>query len=127
MEFFVDNLRDHFQSFLPVSPTASVHPKSVIVVKGRSFNLNCKVDGYPRPTLMWTRDGVRLPSTSTKVNGSLEIVSADIEDSGSYRCVASNKVGRGEALVNVTILGMDTGLPSSVLIIGNGQPWSIEF
>uniref|UniRef100_A0A8C2Z3N4 Neural cell adhesion molecule L1-like protein n=1 Tax=Cyclopterus lumpus TaxID=8103 RepID=A0A8C2Z3N4_CYCLU len=66
------------------------------VVVGRDIVINCSVFGSPPPTISWTRffskpiGGERFFS----LNGSLQIISAEKNDSGKYVCVASNKEGK---------------------------------
>ncbi|XP_055516059.1 hemicentin-1-like [Leucoraja erinacea] len=59
--------------------------------------LHCESTGAPKPTVVWSKDGVRLhPGESqynTDANGSLVIAAPSSEDAGVYVCTASNVVG----------------------------------
>ena len=60
--------------------------------------LNCKADGYPLPTINWTR----LPDNIT-VSKVLNITGK--QDEGLYRCTAENGVGNASTQdVNITVL-----------------------
>lgn len=45
----------------------------------------------------------QLPPRAEVDGGDLQINLATAEDAGSYKCVASNKVGSSEAFVKVTV------------------------
>lgn len=49
------------------------------------------VSGYPQPQYKWLKDGE--PITDLSSESFYRIISAKHEDEGSYRCIASNKVG----------------------------------
>uniref|UniRef100_A0A1B0D4F3 Ig-like domain-containing protein n=1 Tax=Phlebotomus papatasi TaxID=29031 RepID=A0A1B0D4F3_PHLPP len=53
------------------------------VAEHQPVNLECYADGYPRPSITWTRDGNVLKITSTRK-----------EDRGTYYCLAENDVGK---------------------------------
>ena len=63
---------------------------------------SCSVVGNPPPSVSWTKNGVELNFTanhrvslfSTNNNHSLAITDVQHSDTGQYRCVASNTVGR---------------------------------
>ncbi|CAH1786157.1 unnamed protein product, partial [Owenia fusiformis] len=69
----------------------------VTVVQGRSVTLPCEVSGDPRPIIEWTRNSNRISPTDPHyfINelGSLEIFSADPQDSATYSCEAMNVAG----------------------------------
>ncbi|XP_033123497.1 contactin-3-like [Anneissia japonica] len=68
------------------------------VLKGDTVTLQCFFSGRPAPTLSWTRtNGLSLPEGSYLNERSQELVIPDIqiEDSGTYRCSASNTVQSG--------------------------------
>ena len=49
-------------SFLAVPPKWIREPQDVHAILGRDVVLNCEVEGYPRPTTLWTRANGKLPS-----------------------------------------------------------------
>ncbi|XP_034393118.1 neural cell adhesion molecule L1-like protein isoform X10 [Cyclopterus lumpus] len=67
------------------------------VVVGRDIVINCSVFGSPPPTISWAKDETLEPIGGERffsLNGSLQIISAEKNDSGKYVCVASNKEGK---------------------------------
>ncbi|XP_064650190.1 hemicentin-1-like isoform X2 [Lineus longissimus] len=68
-----------------------------IVIQGNPITLPCKVTGDPRPLLQWTKDGNRIPVTDPHYligeDGSLNIFSADPQDTAMYACTALNVAG----------------------------------
>nr|XP_003469322.2 brother of CDO [Cavia porcellus] len=75
--------------------------QTVIVTKGQSLILECVASGIPPPQVTWAKDG----SSVTGYNktrfllSNLLIDTASEEDSGTYRCMASNGVGEPGAAV----------------------------
>lgn len=74
------------------------------VVEGQTVTLTCKVNEESKPEIQWYRDGVKVDITSkhiTTVHESdgtikLTIHEATSLDVGSYRCEASNRVGKAD-------------------------------
>ncbi|XP_059189715.1 neural cell adhesion molecule L1-like protein [Centropristis striata] len=67
------------------------------VVLGGDIVMNCSVFGSPPPSIYWAK--VETPETIDAerifpLNGSLQIISAEKNDSGEYVCVASNTEGK---------------------------------
>uniref|UniRef100_A0A3B5MDC4 Ig-like domain-containing protein n=1 Tax=Xiphophorus couchianus TaxID=32473 RepID=A0A3B5MDC4_9TELE len=84
-------------------PYATLVPDDVAVRVGEVIRLQCLVHGTPPLTYKWTKlDGV-LPSRAQASEGDLQIDLATSEDAGSYKCVASNRVGKSEVVAKVTV------------------------
>ncbi|XP_059620977.1 lachesin-like [Phlebotomus argentipes] len=66
------------------------------VAEHQPVNLECYADGYPRPTITWTREyNALMPGGGHKITGNLlKIPSARKEDRGTYYCMAENDVGK---------------------------------
>lgn len=80
------------------------------VIEGEEIRLSAQIEAYPAVGVNWYRDGVRLrPSRKVAAtldnDGYVELVisNATIADSGTYKCIASNAVGRTECTCNVTV------------------------
>jgi hypothetical protein len=77
------------------------------------LRLDVKVEAIPEPEIAWFRDGVelhhsdrfRLMFDDPYKHYSLVIMDAYKEDTGKYRCVASNSVGKAFSECQVTIQG----------------------
>ena len=87
--------------FFPVPP--HIHDdgqKDFTAVQGLSIKLPCKVTGDPKPLISWTKNGVRItesdPHYFLSGDGSLEIFSADPQDTATYSCTAINIAGLKE-------------------------------
>ncbi|XP_039610043.1 obscurin-like [Polypterus senegalus] len=84
---------------------------------GQEVTLSCKTLGHPTPEIRWLKEGSQIKSsthieltTKAKDTHMLTILSAEEEDLGSYRCVASNSCG--EASTSCTLIVSD--LPTSL-------------
>ncbi|MEE6482447.1 hypothetical protein FKM82_013243 [Ascaphus truei] len=92
-------------------PTVSVLPHGPIRVKvGEPISLECMGIGDPRPVVSWRRTGVRQDIKQQNLvpldsNAVLQILSARLEDSGSYTCLGQNPAGFTEVEVEVHVEG----------------------
>ena len=82
----------------PVAPVIRESASEISVTAGESAVLECHVTGDPRPQVTWTKNGVRLSSESDPhyfitESGSLEIFSAQRDDTATYSCTAINVAG----------------------------------
>ncbi|CEF63660.1 Hemicentin-1 [Strongyloides ratti] len=74
--------------------------RSCTIEPGKDAVLTCKVKGEPRPEINWSKDGKKITESEhikieyTKDNNiKLTIVNATLQDSGEYRCDATNELG----------------------------------
>ncbi|GMR51488.1 hypothetical protein PMAYCL1PPCAC_21683, partial [Pristionchus mayeri] len=77
---------------------------------GKTVTLACKVEGIPRATVAWYKDGLPVKSDDRHSieyaeDGNCSLVIRDVKDSdgGSYRCVASNPLGSTNTSSLVTV------------------------
>ncbi|XP_043549680.1 myosin light chain kinase, smooth muscle-like isoform X2 [Chiloscyllium plagiosum] len=81
-------------------PDFLIYPQSQTVLAGEEVIFRCKITGYPKPEVKWTKNGVLLNQT-----GGLEmyekdeiqflcISSVNMADSGSYSCTVTNRRGQ---------------------------------
>lgn len=87
-------------------------PKNVEVREGTVVRLDCLAFGRPTPVLTWYFNGEELKEDATHktlVNEegvhSLLITYAGFPDTGTYSCVARNKVGEASFTVDVKVVG----------------------
>ena len=78
-------------------PEITSHPKSVDIKEGGNVTFSCNSTANPLPTTSWTKDESAITNDSrisfSVVNKVLTITNVNRNDSGEYRCVASNKLG----------------------------------
>ncbi|KAK3751110.1 hypothetical protein QZH41_016237, partial [Actinostola sp. cb2023] len=90
--------------FIFVDPPTIDHHSSInqIINETDSLSLTCTADGYPEPTITWTKS----PGTITQPNiGNVyTIVSVNRSDTGTYKCTASNGIlSDAMASIQVTV------------------------
>lgn len=78
---------------LPDGPELSC-PSNYTVLEHTPHNLTCTVAGYPRPDIVWYKDGeeVLLPENLTR------------RDAGQYLTVADNVVATVNVTVDITVI-----------------------
>ncbi|KAL7864275.1 hypothetical protein AOLI_G00156950 [Acnodon oligacanthus] len=84
-------------------PYTTTLPDDVAVRVGEVIRLQCLAHGTPPLQYEWSKVDDSLPATAEQQGGDLQINLASPSDAGTYRCVASNKVGRSEALAKVSV------------------------
>ncbi|XP_016971969.1 protein amalgam [Drosophila rhopaloa] len=93
-------------------PQIAVQRPKVAQMVSHSAELECAVQGYPAPTVVWHRNGVQLQSggehevantasSSETTTSVLRIESVSEEDFGDYYCNATNKLGHADARVHL--------------------------
>ncbi|KAK5863915.1 hypothetical protein PBY51_000902 [Eleginops maclovinus] len=78
----------------------------VKVIEDRRTLLDCRYFGSPVPELRWTKygqGGLEGNRFRTLGNGTLEIKRTQVEDQGTYLCIASNVAGRDEIQVRIEV------------------------
>ncbi|KAJ8285013.1 hypothetical protein COCON_G00038630 [Conger conger] len=82
------------------------------------ITLRCHIDGHPRPTCQWFKDGVRLTERSHVINNkerTVTLKSASPDDNGLYYCCAKNAVGHVCSSHNFTLNIIDKSYPRPVI------------
>ncbi|XP_053546192.1 basement membrane-specific heparan sulfate proteoglycan core protein isoform X4 [Bombina bombina] len=85
-------------------PYATTIPDETSVSVGELIRLQCIAHGTAPLRFQWSKVNATLPDRATLQDSILLINSAAPEDAGTYRCTVSNKVGRSEALSQVSVL-----------------------
>lgn len=106
-------------SILPLMPKLtrkSTAPRFIsplqgkIVDQGSDIELEGIVDGYPQPSVTWTKNGNDLESKDGKLSitfelnhAKLQLFNVDVKDAGRYTCKASNSVGSATSTADVVV------------------------
>lgn len=94
------------------------------VQPGISVSLKCIASGNPTPNIRWTLDGFPLPQADRFVIGQyvpmhgnvishVNITGVRVEDGGTYRCTAANRVGEVAHQAQLNVYGK----PSRVRVL----------
>lgn len=73
--------------------------------EGQNFELTCTVHGEPKPMVVWLKDNEHTPNynqSSTHSHHYLHIEDVQVEDFGTYACVAENSFGKQNKTIEVT-------------------------
>ncbi|KAM3933155.1 cell adhesion molecule 2 isoform 2-T2 [Leptodactylus fuscus] len=82
------------------TPTVKILPSTPLPQEGQQLILTCESKGKPLPEpVLWTKDGGELPDPERMVvNGrELTITFLNKTDNGTYRCEATNSIGKNSA------------------------------
>ncbi|XP_005733181.1 hemicentin-1 isoform X1 [Pundamilia nyererei] len=94
------NLTQSIELSILVPPSIHAGPRVMKVQVGHPVELPCVVKGFPKPVLIWTKDGRRYPVSP---DGSLALTNVGLDDEGTYTCAATNTAGRDEARVQLVV------------------------
>ncbi|GFY58933.1 fibroblast growth factor receptor-like 1, partial [Trichonephila inaurata madagascariensis] len=61
---------------------------------GATFMLQCVATGYPKPEIMWYKDGTPISNQFRLGRWALKFTKTISTDAGNYTCVASNQLGK---------------------------------
>ncbi|CAK8691082.1 unnamed protein product [Clavelina lepadiformis] len=107
-----------------VRPSIASTKSDMTVFEGDSITLPCDVSGTPQPTVTWRKGAAIVGRDDDRVSvlpdNSLMISNAEIDDVGSYTCVAQNPAGvatHDTALDVFTSPNFDTDLPETVTVV----------
>ncbi|XP_055020737.1 hemicentin-1 [Boleophthalmus pectinirostris] len=123
-----DSIQYDIRVLLPptIRDSDSDMPDEVTVLVNKTTKLNCQVDGSPAPNITWYKDGQPIRAEATHrilSNGRiLQVLSAQVADTGRYVCVAENVAGSAEKSFNLNVhvppsfIGVN---PESVTVVVN--------
>ncbi|NWU93884.1 HMCN1 protein, partial [Upupa epops] len=107
---------------VPPNIAGTSGPQDVTVLQNRQVTLECKSDAVPPPTISWLKNGELLEgSPRVRILSSgryLQINNADLSDTASYTCVASNVAGKmtREFMLAVHVAPTIQRSPQTVLV-----------
>ncbi|XP_039591708.1 hemicentin-1 isoform X2 [Polypterus senegalus] len=117
----------HLDVQVPPSIKGSEMPSDVSVIVNESVQLICNVEGTPRPTLQWLKDGNTFTMTmenNTRISpdgSTLSITGAQPANKGKYTCVATNSAGEEDRIFTLNVYVppsiMDNGRNSDELTV----------
>ncbi|KAL1020675.1 hypothetical protein UPYG_G00003200 [Umbra pygmaea] len=107
-------------------PYATSLPDDVAVRVGEVIRLQCLAHGTPPLLFHWTKLNGSLSARAEVQGGDLQINLATAQDAGTYKCVATNKVGKSEALAKVTVRS-PLGVRVSPQVEVKAQGSAVEF
>lgn len=86
-----------------ISPIAA----QIDIGVGSDLSIPCIVQGYPTPSIKWTRlsGGLGFSPNSYIINNILTFIGITFANGGTYQCTATNKCDRGcgTTSVNTTV------------------------
>ncbi|XP_042370765.1 hemicentin-1 [Plectropomus leopardus] len=123
----VDNRHYNLQVHVPPSLDGAGSTEDVTVVRGNLASLQCIADGNPTPTMSWLKQGVPLvPDSHLKfinLNTTVQIIPAQVNDTGRYTCVANNTAGQASRHFSLKVLDPPhiegSGAPAEVSVVVN--------
>uniref|UniRef100_A0A8C0JBQ8 Heparan sulfate proteoglycan 2 n=1 Tax=Chelonoidis abingdonii TaxID=106734 RepID=A0A8C0JBQ8_CHEAB len=99
-------------------PYATSLPEEVSVTAGEAVRLQCLAHGTPPLRYQWSKTNGSLSSNAVLRESALHISPTVPEDSGTYRCLVSNRVGSAETFAQVSVQGEYRGsAPSASLTV----------
>ena len=90
-----------------VAPVIQNFPSTMTVEEGQCVTFNVQVSGAPKPICTWYHEGNSIESDyahEIHEDGSLVILTAEIQHQGTYKFVAVNSSGRVEEELVLTIV-----------------------
>lgn len=82
-------------------------------MSGAQLEIDCFIDGFPSPTITWTKDNITLSNDSVHTISMsdsglsrLKISKTKPRDSGVYTCIASNDAGSVYREIRIDIAGI---------------------
>nr|XP_015827628.2 hemicentin-1 [Nothobranchius furzeri] len=129
----------HKHITLTVHEPPEIRPaaEEVHVVLHHGTVLLCEVQGFPRPTITWQREGVPIAADhrlAVLSNGALKFSRVTLGDAGTYQCLAKNDAGVAIAKTKLVlqvppVLSVPRvdytaviGQPVSLECVADGQP-----
>ncbi|XP_037697404.1 neural cell adhesion molecule 1 isoform X18 [Choloepus didactylus] len=104
------NFKD-IQVIVNVPPTVQARQSIVNATAnlGQSVTLVCDAEGFPEPTMSWTKDGEQIENEEDEKyifsddSSELTIRKVDKSDEAEYICIAENKAGEQDASIHLKV------------------------
>ena len=88
------------------SPAVVVSPATLTVNEGGSASFQCSASGNPEPAIAWSKVDNQSEITQSAVSsGKLQLKNVTGYDSGLYQCLATNILGKDQAVAKLVVNG----------------------
>lgn len=99
--------------FFLAPPSVLKFPKDIEVSEGKEFSiLVISSDCYPTPKIEWVKDENQIFASEATLletdncQHKLSVTSANLSDTGNYKCIISNEFGSTESSTSVKVFGI---------------------
>lgn len=103
-------------------------PQEVLTEEGTTALFDCRAEGSPPPSITWLSTQQTLLTSMGRIrvlaNGSLEVRYAQVQDSGTYMCLATNAAGNDSIFVKLQVQGFPYNRTAPYYPDGGGGDWS---
>ena len=82
-----------------------VSPTSLTVTKNQTATFYCSADGFPKPSVSWSKIGGTVLVNTDGQDNKLQIKSAGYNDTGSYVCSVAYVLGEVKKMVKLFVEG----------------------
>lgn len=104
-------------------PSVNINPPVNDYYEGERIQLECVATGNPTPTISWQRASRRpLPMSAEHFDELFIIESARVEDSGEYRCIATNTAGSSDRTAVISVRPRPSRPLRDLLMVTPTQP-----
>jgi len=100
---FLQNITSNSVFEFTALPKISITPPTLSIKRGEPLRIYCETN--PPLPVNWTKVNDSISSNAITDGGVLILNEATVEDTGKYRCQASNDLGTSEAFAMVTVFG----------------------
>ncbi|KAL2095654.1 hypothetical protein ACEWY4_007802 [Coilia grayii] len=95
------------EEFTCEPPMITRHSPKTFVMEGQRVSLRCKPIGDPEPSTHWVSPDGKVIGNTTRTtcyeNGTLDIHTTTVKDSGLFTCIASNAAGEATEKVELVV------------------------
>ena len=103
-------------------PRITKHPINASILEHESGVFKCEADGYPKPRILWVRNGIRIKGRKGRFKvikeTLLRIKKARYSDRGEIKCIARNCMGTVKAKAKLEILVRPTAYIKITQVVG---------
>ncbi|XP_022797617.1 roundabout homolog 3-like [Stylophora pistillata] len=86
------------------------------------FRFNCSLRGFPKPEVLWTKNGVNLSNENTLI-----IDRVKYEDAGQYTCSAKNSEGSKNSTFWIEVVGVSPQITEPPINQAVTEGYSVSF